>query len=234
LLRPIYYTLPLCYSAHELRKIAKTQRTRSSRSILLLPEITVSSRKREFFCYNRKITAWLERRNTHGMPGRMCRLLHRRLDLVADPGHAERETGRRALRAVDGAKCLQAVREAGAARRMRKPSGICGDVRCEQRGSVSEFDRIGALDGTKFTHDHPTAQTSKLGVYATYSGRHPWTRNGPRKKSSPPRAAFCLQTYKRASSAFFSSSKPGLPSSANMFFLYASTPGWSNGLTPRR
>lgn len=29
------------------------------------------------------------------------------------------------------------------------------------------------------------------------------------------------------------SSNPGLPSSANMFFLYASTPGWSNGLTSR-
>ncbi|CAI6078975.1 hypothetical protein COHCIP112018_02703 [Cohnella sp. JJ-181] len=40
--------------------------------------------------------------------------------------------------------------------------------------------------------------------------------------------------YSRASSSFFFSSKPGLPSSANMLTLYASTPGWSNGLTPSR
>ena len=36
-----------------------------------------------------------------------------------------------------------------------------------------------------------------------------------------------------SNSAFFSS-KPGLPSNANMFTLYASTPGWSNGFTPSR
>ena len=34
------------------------------------------------------------------------------------------------------------------------------------------------------------------------------------------------------SNSSFSFSNPGLPNKANMFFLYASTPGWSNGLTP--
>ena len=29
-------------------------------------------------------------------------------------------------------------------------------------------------------------------------------------------------------------SKPFLPNNANMFFLYSSTPGWSNGLTPNK
>jgi|GEM_PF-2108644 len=40
------------------------------------------------------------------------------------------------------------------------------------------------------------------------------------------------------SNRFFSSSvifsNPGFPSRANIFFLYASTPGWSNGFTPSR
>lgn len=41
-----------------------------------------------------------------------------------------------------------------------------------------------------------------------------------------------LYNYKRASKSFFLSSKPGLPSNANIFCLYASTPGWLNGFTP--
>ena len=41
--------------------------------------------------------------------------------------------------------------------------------------------------------------------------------------------------YKRRfSNSSFLSSNPGLPRSANIFFLYASTPGWSNGLMPIR
>ena len=38
------------------------------------------------------------------------------------------------------------------------------------------------------------------------------------------------ENYKRALSSAPSSSNPGLPRRANMFFLYASTPGWSNGV----
>ena len=38
--------------------------------------------------------------------------------------------------------------------------------------------------------------------------------------------------YKRLFNSSASSSNPGLPNKANIFFLYASTPGWSNGFTP--
>ena len=38
--------------------------------------------------------------------------------------------------------------------------------------------------------------------------------------------------YRRAFNSLANSSNPGFPSKANIFFLYASTPGWSNGLTP--
>ncbi len=41
-----------------------------------------------------------------------------------------------------------------------------------------------------------------------------------------------LKNYKRFSNSSFLSSKPGLPNNANIFCLYASTPGWLNGLTP--
>ena len=53
-----------------------------------------------------------------------------------------------------------------------------------------------------------------------------------RAQNNRPRSR---KTYtRRLSSSLRRSSKPGLPSSANMFFLYASTPGWLNGLTPSR
>ena len=38
--------------------------------------------------------------------------------------------------------------------------------------------------------------------------------------------------YKRLFNSSANSSNPGLPNKANIFFLYASTPGWSNGFTP--
>ena len=43
-----------------------------------------------------------------------------------------------------------------------------------------------------------------------------------------------LGYYSLAWIAFDSSSYPGLFSKANIFFLYASTPGWLNGFTPSR
>ncbi len=39
-------------------------------------------------------------------------------------------------------------------------------------------------------------------------------------------------SYRRSLNSLARSSKPGLPRNANMFFLYASTPGWLNGLMP--
>ena len=56
------------------------------------------------------------------------------------------------------------------------------------------------------------------------------------KSGRAPKSAAALQShcraYKRALMALLSASYPGLSSKANIFFLYASTPGWSNGLTP--
>ena len=58
-----------------------------------------------------------------------------------------------------------------------------------------------------------------------------------------PASRFCLrqnawsggvQAYSLASSSALRSSYPGLPRRANIFFLYASTPGWSKGFTPSR
>ncbi|EMI13112.1 hypothetical protein C883_3253 [Bacillus stratosphericus LAMA 585] len=47
-------------------------------------------------------------------------------------------------------------------------------------------------------------------------------------------AFYSYDCLRRLSSSAFFSSKPGFPNKANMFTLYASTPGWSNGLTPSK
>ena len=43
-----------------------------------------------------------------------------------------------------------------------------------------------------------------------------------------------LTSFNFFSNSFPASSYPGFPNNANIFFLYASTPGWSNGFTPKR
>ncbi len=50
-----------------------------------------------------------------------------------------------------------------------------------------------------------------------------------RTLSFPPLGLGAYSLFLNSSPCF---SKPGLLSSANIFFLYASTPGWSKGFTP--
>ena len=50
---------------------------------------------------------------------------------------------------------------------------------------------------------------------------------------NPPQGEDRSYSARRALMALVCSSKPGFSRRANMFFLYASTPGWLNGFTPR-
>src|SRR6185437_2800055 len=68
-------------------------------------------------------------RERHGLPDRLRCLLHRAVDLLADPGHAPGQAGRGALRATHRRQPLRHFRPAGTPGSVCQPARRAGDVR---------------------------------------------------------------------------------------------------------
>ena len=108
----------------------------------------------------------------------------------------------------------------------RRPSAKGAPVR-SARPAPPEGPRIRACP-TKRT---PQRETPYAGGIWRRVGRSGYAARRERVPTQAERERCARQS--RASSSARRSSYPGLPNKANMFFLYASTPGWSKGLTPR-
>jgi hypothetical protein len=68
-------------------------------------------------------------RDNRGMQSRVRRLLHRAFDIFPDSGNARRQSGWRALRAIDERSPLQTVRQARTPFRLRGLATVGGYVR---------------------------------------------------------------------------------------------------------
>src|SRR4051812_524230 len=80
------------------------------------------------------------------MPSRLRRVLHRALDLIADPRYAGGQTGRRALRPADRRQPMYAVRSPRAPAGVRQPAAIGRDVRADECSGADLPDAAGGCD----------------------------------------------------------------------------------------
>jgi hypothetical protein len=90
-------------------------------------------------------------RRRHPMPPRLRRLLHRAVDLLAHSGHAQRQTGRRALHPPHSGVPLRDLRPARTAGGMREPAGDAGDVRTRRARGVWVSGEAGEDDAADFS-----------------------------------------------------------------------------------
>lgn len=77
------------------------------------------------------------------MPQRLCRLLHRALNLVGDSGPAGRQAGRGTLPAIDTRQALPDLRPARTSGGLHQPAPLPGNVRNQRRRSAAEAGRVG-------------------------------------------------------------------------------------------
>ena len=90
-----------------------------------------------FVCF--VVNKWL-----NGMPSRLWRVLHRTLDLVANPRHAPRQAGGDPLRAAPAGLPLRPFRKTGTSRGLREPATNGTDVRRKSGGRAGLPRRLGA------------------------------------------------------------------------------------------
>lgn len=77
------------------------------------------------------------------------RVLYRAVDLVADPGHAARETGGDSVRAVVAGFAVRDFRTARAAGGVREFAADAGDVRGFARGGDGASDAVGSANAAR-------------------------------------------------------------------------------------
>jgi len=73
----------------------------------------------------------------HGLPTPLRRVLHRTIDLDADPGHAHRQTGRHTLHPADAGQRLCAFRRSAPPQRVHFTGPVQRDVRAHAPASVA-------------------------------------------------------------------------------------------------
>src|SRR5215203_2462599 len=132
-------TTPSVRAAPEARVAWRTAFRRAGRSCCVsMPDIHFSSGRRQPVLVAYVLSGGAEYSaarwvplswHRHGLPRRLRGVLHRPLDLLSHPGHAGRQAGWGPLRPALGRQPLPGVRPARAARGLRPPPAVRGDVR---------------------------------------------------------------------------------------------------------